>query len=137
VKPAPWRNTLAPMPRAFRDAEPPGAGRRRIADTGRAAAAGPSVARFLSQPLALLASSTHRWTPTDSFRNWPVGVVSPTRRRFFSRRASGSADNSRAMRSMCLSIAQIVCGAPKPRKAPFGGVFVATATASIATCSQR
>jgi hypothetical protein len=43
----------------------------------------------------------------------------------------------RAMRSMWRSIAQIVCGAPKPRNAPFGGVFVATACASIETCSQR
>ncbi len=32
---------------------------------------------------------------------------------------------------MWRSIAQIVCGAPKPRNAPFGGVFVATACASI------
>ena len=137
VKPAPCRKTLAPMPRALRGAEPPGAARRSSAETGRAGAPGPSAARFLSHPLAFLASSTQRWTPTDSFRNWPVGVVSPTRRRFFSRSSSGSADSSRAIRSMCRSIAQIVCGAPKPRKAPFGGVFVATATASIATCSQR
>ena len=32
-----------------------------------------------------------------------------------------------------LSIAQIACGAPKPRNAPFGGVFVAAAMASTET----
>ena len=69
-------------------------------------------------------------TPTDSFSVCPVAVVSPRRRRFFRRSSSGSIPSVRATRSMCRSIAQIVCGAPKPRKAPFGGVFVATASAS-------
>ena len=35
---------------------------------------------------------------------------------------------------MWRSIAQIVCGAPKPRKAPLGGVLVATAIPSMRAC---
>ena len=42
-----------------------------------------------------------------------------------------------AMRSMCTSIANKVCGAPKPRKAPFGGVFVRTTRPSMRVFAQR
>ena len=37
-----------------------------------------------------------------------------------------------AMRSMCTSTANCVCGAPKPRNAPLGGVFVIIARAADA-----
>ena len=38
-----------------------------------------------------------------------------------------------AMRLTCISAANSVCGAPKPRKAPLGGVFVATARPRMRT----
>jgi hypothetical protein len=38
-----------------------------------------------------------------------------------------------AIRLTCISAANSVWGAPKPRKAPFGGVFVATAREVIRT----
>ena len=41
-----------------------------------------------------------------------------------------SRPDARRSRSMCRSIAKMVCGAPKPRNAPLGGVLVATARAS-------
>ncbi len=124
------------MPRALRDARAPGGGRRNIPEAAAFWAAA-AARRLSSQRLASFAFSTQPATPTDSFSVCPVDVVSPTRRRFFSRSSSGSSPSVRAMRSRCRSIAQIVCGAPKPRNAPFGGVFVATASASIDTSSQR
>ena len=42
-----------------------------------------------------------------------------------------------AMRSMCTSAANSVCGAPNPRNAPFGGVFVMTTRPLTRTWSQR
>ena len=41
------------------------------------------------------------------------------------------------MRLTCISAANSVCGAPKPRKAPLGGVLVAIARPVIRTFSQR
>ncbi len=42
-----------------------------------------------------------------------------------------------AIRLRCVSAANSTCGAPKPRKAPFGGVFVRVARARILTFGQR
>ena len=42
-----------------------------------------------------------------------------------------------AMRSMCTSTANCVCGAPKPRNAPLGGVLVIIARPRMRTWSQR
>ena len=42
-----------------------------------------------------------------------------------------------AARSICTSAANTVCGAPKPRNAPQGGVFVATTRPWTRTLSQR
>ena len=41
------------------------------------------------------------------------------------------------MRLICISAANSVCGAPNPRKAPFGGVLVAMARPVIRTFSHR
>ena len=41
-----------------------------------------------------------------------------------------------AIRSTCISAANSIWGAPNPRKAPFGGVFVAIARARIRTFGQ-
>ena len=41
-----------------------------------------------------------------------------------------------AIRSRCISAANSACGAPKPRKAPLGGVFVIAARARIRTFGQ-
>ena len=41
------------------------------------------------------------------------------------------------MRLTCISAANSVCGAPKPRNAPFGGVLVAIARPVIRTFSHR
>ena len=54
------------------------------------------------------------------------------------RRSSAGLMSSRsAIRLSCISAANSVCGAPKPRKAPFGGVFVRVARARIRTFGQR
>ena len=74
---------------------------------------------------------THSSTPTLSRSDLPVTVVEPTVIARARLKASGSSPSFAARRSMCRSIAQIVCGAPKPRNAPFGGVFVATAIPSM------
>ena len=42
-----------------------------------------------------------------------------------------------AIRLRCVSTANAACGAPKPRKAPLGGVFVATARDRMRTFGQR
>ena len=73
----------------------------------------------------------------SSLRNWPVAVVSPGRSALISRSRTGSMPNASATRSMCTSMANCVCGAPKPRKAPLGGVFVIMARPSIRVFSQR
>ena len=52
-------------------------------------------------------------------------------------RAPDRAPSCSAMRSMCTSTANCVCGAPKPRNAPFGGVFVIIARPRMRTWSQR
>ena len=45
--------------------------------------------------------------------------------------------SSSAMRSMWTSAANCACGAPKPRKAPLGGVLVITERAESRTLAQR
>ncbi len=59
-------------------------------------------------------------------RRWPVAVVSPGLKALTSRRRTGSRPSCSAIRSMCTSVANCVCGAPNPRNAPFGGVLVIT-----------
>jgi hypothetical protein len=49
---------------------------------------------------------------------------------------SGSSPTASASRSICISAANSVCGAPKPRKAPFGGVFVITTRERMRTFGQ-
>ena len=59
------------------------------------------------------------------------------RSRLRSRSRTGSRPSASAMRSMWTSTANWVCGAPKPRNAPLGGVLVNIARAAIRTLSQR
>ena len=50
--------------------------------------------------------------------------------------STGESPTTCAIRSMCRSIANRLWGAPKPRKAPWGGALVATALARIRTFGQ-
>ena len=68
---------------------------------------------------------------------WPVAVVSPGRSALISRSFTGSIPRRSATRSIWTSAANCVCGAPKPRNAPFGGVFVITTRPFTRTLSQR
>ena len=49
------------------------------------------------------------------------------RMKFRRRNSSGARPTAAATLSMCRSSAKMLCGAPKPRKAPCGGTLVATA----------
>jgi hypothetical protein len=64
---------------------------------------------------------------TGSWRSWPVAVVSPVERKLRRRNSSGERLRTRAILSMWRSRANKDCGAPKPRKAPWGGMLVAIA----------
>ncbi len=121
VKPEPWKNVASPRPRR--------------AAPGRAFACACS-ARFACQSDAASASSTRASSPGSSFSNCPVGSRSPACRKFLRRSATGSSPSSFAARSMCISMAKIVCGAPNPRNAPYGGAFVNTARLSIVMSSH-
>ena len=67
---------------------------------------------------------------------WSVVVVCPGLRKFRRRISIGESPTTCAMRSMCRSSANRLCGAPKPRNAPWGGALVATAFAEIRTLGQ-
>ena len=77
----------------------------------------------------------HQRARCESSRSiWPVAVVSPGRSAFdLAERAPESMPSASAMRSMCTSTANSVCGAPNPRKAPFGGVFVNIGSAAYSS----
>ena len=64
---------------------------------------------------------------TGSTKGWPVAVWSPVARKFWRRTASGERLRVWAILSMWRSRAKRDCGAPKPRKAPWGGMLVAMA----------
>ena len=51
--------------------------------------------------------------------------------------SSGLIPSVSASRLRCVSAANWTCGAPNPRKAPFGGVFVRVARAEMRTFGQR
>ena len=74
--------------------------------------------------------------PTLSRRTWPVAVVSPVRYALRERISRGEMPSASAIRLRCVSTANAACGAPKPRKAPLGGVFVMAARARIRTFGQ-
>src|SRR5881396_2522199 len=73
---------------------------------------------------------------TLSVSFWPVAVVSPRRNIHLRRRSTLDIPRRSATCSTISSAAKSDCGAPKPRKAPFGGVFVATARARMRTLGQ-
>src|SRR3990167_6320979 len=68
----------------------------------------------------------HSSAPTDSRRICPVAVVDPSLKILRCRNVSESIFNASAIFSQCSSTANKVCGAPKPRNAPLGGVCVMT-----------
>ena len=74
--------------------------------------------------------------PTLSRSVWPIGSVEPSRTALRRRISSGERPSGSASRSICISAANSVCGAPKPRKAPFGGVFVITTRERMRTFGQ-
>ena len=115
VKPAPWKKSERPMPRFV-----PRQARRLRWKSERFTASRRTASAVASSP-----------------STWPVAIVSPGTRAFLSRRATGSRPRASATRSMCASAAKTVCGAPKPRKAPQGGVFVITTRPWTRTLSQR
>ena len=67
----------------------------------------------------------------------PVGVVSPSTYTFRRRISSGLSPTASASRFRWVSAANSVCGAPNPRNAPFGGVFVRVTRERIRTFGQR
>ena len=71
---------------------------------------------------------------TGSVRCWPVAVWSPVERKLRRRNSSGVRPMVWAILSMWRSSAKMDCGAPKPRKAPWGGMLVAMALARTVRC---
>ena len=65
-----------------------------------------------------------------------MAIVDPRRTMLRRRTTSESSPSVAAIFSMCSSAAKSVCGAPNPRNAPFGGVWVATALARTRTFGQ-
>ena len=55
---------------------------------------------------------------------WPVGSTEPVRSAFRRRSSSGSIPSTAASLSIWASKANVTCGAPNPRIAPQGGLFV-------------
>ena len=68
---------------------------------------------------------------------WPTASVSPGAMKLRRRSSSGVRPAAAATSSMCRSSANMLCGAPKPRNAPCGGVLVATARPRTRTFGQR
>ncbi len=71
---------------------------------------------------------------TGSLRSWPVAVRSPVERKLRRRNSSGVRPMVWAILSMWRSRAKMLCGAPKPRKAPWGGMLVAMALERMVRC---
>ncbi len=115
VKPEPWKKSASPMPRSL----PESSLRRRLKSVRRTAS------RSTGSALQSLPSF------------WPVAVVSPVRNALTSRRRTGSMPRASAILSMWTSEANCVCGAPKPRKAPLGGVLVIVTRPRMRASGQR
>src|SRR6266550_7590212 len=86
---------------------------------------------------ALSAASKASSEPTLSDSTCPVAVVSPKRNIHSRLRSTLDLPSRSATCSTINSAANSDWGAPKPRNAPFGGVFVATARARIRTLGQE
>jgi hypothetical protein len=115
VNPAPWKKSESPIPRRV-----------------------PAQARRLRAKSVLRTASRNTARALQSRPSFcPVAVVSPGRSAFLSRSRTGSMRSCSAIRSMWASIANCVWGAPNPRKAPFGGVFVWTTRPFTSTWSHR
>src|ERR1700676_4428843 len=71
-----------------------------------------------------------------SGRSWAVAVGSPVERKLRRRNSSGERPTTLAILSMWRSRAKMLCGAPKPRKAPWGGILVAMALARTVRWGQ-
>ena len=82
-----------------------------------------AAARFAFQPVLLATSSRHSanaQVPTAA----TSGIVSPVRIAFTRRRSIGSMPSASAAMFICDSVAKSACGAPSPRIAPAGALFV-------------
>src|SRR5438876_2419783 len=114
VKPEPWKTNDRPRPRR-------------------------TVGRLdgWTVDAALSAASNTSSEPTLSVSFWPVAVVSPTRNIHLRRRSTLDIPSRSATCSTISSAANSDWGAPKPRNAPLGGVFVATARAWMGTLGQE
>ena len=102
VNPHPWKKRDRPMPRPVPA----------------------SAVRRSRKPVRATASSSTRRALQSGPITWPVAVRSPGRSALTRRTRTGSRPAASAIRSMWISAASSVCGAPNPRKAPFGGVLV-------------
>ncbi len=67
----------------------------------------------------------------------PTASVSPSLTKLRRRNSSGARPSALATWSIWRSSAKMLCGAPKPRKAPCGGKFVATALLRMRTLGQK
>ncbi len=121
VNPAPCQASASPMPRAVRSR----AGR--AASARRAARAPSAPGRARTRPPRRRA----RGPPRRRRSRAGPGRVGVTSRRAGRRSGAGSRageiPSASATRLTWISAANSACGAPKPRNAPFGGVFVVTA----------
>jgi len=121
VKPEPWAKNARPTPYHV------------------LAPALPCVQRlsFWSNLERCSASLSTEGEPTLSVSTMPVGVVSPACRQFFSRNSCGAMPSAPAQRSICDSMPHVACGAPKPRNAPDGKVWVRPVSPLMWTFAQR
>src|SRR3569832_1846299 len=85
----------------------------------------------------LSTTSRHSCAPTDSRMVCPVAVTEPSLIRFFFFSVRESIPRTSAIFSQWSSAAISVCGAPKPRNAPLGGVFVARTFDRTRTLGQE
>ena len=122
VNPAPCQPSARPIP----DATWPGPASRSVA----------LRSRTCSNSEAATARSRTSSAPTLSRSSCPVAVTSPTRYAQRRRSSAGDTPSASAIRLTCVSAANSVCGAPKPRIAPLGRVFVAIARDRIRTFGQ-
>ena len=130
VNPAPCQPSASPTPAAT---GPPCRTPCPALHTPRGPASGPDplVLRGLDGPVEHLECADAVAQPLTGRRRVARHVRPPSPERRRARRRARS-----AIRFTCVSTANSTCGAPKPRKAPFGGVFVAIVRARIRTFGQ-
>ena len=126
VKPAPCQASARPMPDAVRAAIGPA-----LAHGARLRVACGRTPMPPRRPRAPRSRRRSRAAPGRSASRRPRGRPSAGAGR------AATASRASAMRLTCISAANSVCGAPKPRKAPLGGVLVAIARPVMRTFGHR